>query len=127
MSRSRFTLASAGLPLALLLLNAPANAQDSHYAPHGSVQQFAAPDCFIEKGAWEGGSRPCTAKDFDAWLADLAHWRAERKIRIGYSDQRYALPEFKWTQSAFMQPQMMVQDRYFYDPVAGKYTVDRLP
>ena len=24
-----------------------------------------------------------------------------------------------------MQPQMMVHDRYFYDPVAGKYTVDR--
>ncbi|HUO13741.1 MAG TPA: formylglycine-generating enzyme family protein [Verrucomicrobiae bacterium] len=24
-----------------------------------------------------------------------------------------------------MQPQMMVQERYFYDPVAGKYTVDR--
>ena len=23
-----------------------------------------------------------------------------------------------------MQPQMMVHDRYFYDPVAGKYTVD---
>ena len=27
--------------------------------------------------------------------------------------------------SAFIQPQMMVHDRYFYDPVAGKYTVDR--
>jgi gamma-glutamyl hercynylcysteine S-oxide synthase len=24
-----------------------------------------------------------------------------------------------------MQPQLMVEDRYFYDPVAGKYTVDR--
>jgi iron(II)-dependent oxidoreductase len=24
-----------------------------------------------------------------------------------------------------MQPQMMVQDRFFYDPVAGKYTVER--
>ena len=24
-----------------------------------------------------------------------------------------------------MQPQMMVHDRYFYDPVAGQYTVDR--
>jgi formylglycine-generating enzyme required for sulfatase activity len=24
-----------------------------------------------------------------------------------------------------MQPQMMVEDRYFYDPIAGKYTVDR--
>jgi formylglycine-generating enzyme required for sulfatase activity len=31
----------------------------------------------------------------------------------------------KWTQSSFIQPQMMVHDRYFYDPVAGKYTVDR--
>jgi formylglycine-generating enzyme required for sulfatase activity len=31
----------------------------------------------------------------------------------------------QWTQSSFIQPQMMVQDRYLYDPVAGKYTVDR--
>jgi iron(II)-dependent oxidoreductase len=28
-------------------------------------------------------------------------------------------------QSAFIQPQMMVHDRYFYDPAAHKYTVDR--
>src|ERR1700722_20590895 len=98
MTRSRFPLAS--LSLAFLLLNAPAKAQDSHYAPHGSVQQFSAPDCFIEKGAWEGGSRPCTTQDFDDWLADLTHWRAERKIRIGYSDQRYRLRLFQLNQSA---------------------------
>ncbi|MGB8536594.1 MAG: SUMF1/EgtB/PvdO family nonheme iron enzyme [Acidobacteriaceae bacterium] len=125
MSRSRFTLAWAGLPVALLLWNGPASPQDSHYAPHGSVQQFDAPDCFIEKGAWEGGSRPCTGQDFDDWLHDLTHWRTERRIRIGFSDQRYALPAFKWIQSAFIQPQMMVQDRYFYDPLAGNYTVNR--
>ena len=35
------------------------------------------------------------------------------------------MPALKWTQSSFMQPQMMVHDRYFYDPVVGKYTVDR--
>ena len=35
------------------------------------------------------------------------------------------MPELRWTQSSFIQPQMMVEDRYFYDPVAGKYTVDR--
>jgi formylglycine-generating enzyme required for sulfatase activity len=35
------------------------------------------------------------------------------------------MPALKWTQSSFMQPQMMVQDRYIYDPAAGKYTVDR--
>ncbi len=34
-------------------------------------------------------------------------------------------PALQWTQSSFIQPQMMVQDRYFYDPVADKYTVDR--
>jgi formylglycine-generating enzyme required for sulfatase activity len=49
----------------------------------------------------------------------------ERRIRIGYDGARYDLPALQWTQSSFMQPQMMVQDRYFYDPIAGKYTVDR--
>ena len=125
MTRSRSTLAWAGLPLAVLLINTPAKAQDSHYAPRGGSQQFSAPDCFTVRGAWEGGSQPCTAKSFDDWLKDLNHWRAERKIRIGYGSQRYELPAFQWTQSAFIQPQMMVQERYFYDPVAGKYTVDR--
>ena len=46
-------------------------------------------------------------------------------IRIGYNGSEYERPELKWTQSSFIQPQMMAEDRYFYDPVAGKYTVDR--
>jgi len=72
-----------------------------------------------------GGSKPCTQNEHESWLADITHWRNERRIRIGYDRSRYDLPVLKWTQSSFMQPQMMVQDRYFYDPVAGKYTVDR--
>ena len=55
----------------------------------------------------------------------LAIGAMERRIRIGYNDARYELPALQWTQSSFIQPQMMVQDRYFYDPVAHKYTVDR--
>jgi len=109
--------------LALTLFALPLLAQDSHYRPEG--QQIPAPGCIVPRGAWEGGSKACTPEDFEAWLKDITHWRAERKIRIGYSNERYLKPEFKWAQSAFMQPQMMVQDRYFYDPVAGKYTVDR--
>jgi formylglycine-generating enzyme required for sulfatase activity len=42
-----------------------------------------------------------------------------------YSGAEYDRPELKWTQRSFIQPQMMVEDRYLYDPVAGKYTVDR--
>jgi iron(II)-dependent oxidoreductase len=77
------------------------------------------------KGEWEGGSKPCSVQEHDAWLADIQYWRSERRIRIGYSGSRYDIPALKWTQSSFMQPQMMVEDRYFYDPVAHKYTVDR--
>lgn len=82
-------------------------------------------ECFTLKGAWQGGYTPCTAATHDAWLKDITHWRFERKIRIGYNGSRYENPALKWTQSSFIQPQMMVQDRYFYYPVSGKYTVDR--
>ena len=109
--------------LVAAVLAVPILAQDTRSAPVG--QQIPAPGCLTQRGAWEGGSRPCTPQDFEEWLKDITHWRAERKIRIGYSGERYEMPAFKWAQSAFMQPQMMVQDRYFYDPVAGKYTVDR--
>ena len=72
-----------------------------------------------------GWIHACTESTHQEWLNDVTHWRAERRIRTGYDDARYQMPPLLWTQSSFMQPQMMAQDRYFYDPVAGKYTVDR--
>jgi iron(II)-dependent oxidoreductase len=101
----------------------PLQAQDTRFRPEG--QQIPPPDCLTMKGAWEGGSRPCSADEHAAWLKDIRHWRFERRIRIGYYGSRYAMPALEWTQSSFMQPQMMVEDRYFYDPVAHRYTVDR--
>ena len=102
---------------------AQANAQDSKYRP--VKQQIPSPPCFTLRGAWQGGYTPCTAESHEDWLKDVTHWRMERRIRIGYNDARYRMPALQWTQSSFIQPQMMVQDRYFYDPVAHKYTVDR--
>jgi formylglycine-generating enzyme required for sulfatase activity len=61
----------------------------------------------------------------DDWLRDITHWRNERRIRTGLDDSAYKNPALQWTQSAFVQPQMMVHDRYFYDPAARRYTVDR--
>jgi len=108
---------------ALLQTGATALAQDTKYPPRN--QQIPAPECLFIRGAWQGGYTPCTPADREAWLKDISHWRFERRIRIGYNGDRYAIPELKWTQSAFFQPQMMVQERYFYDPVSRKYTVDR--
>jgi len=70
-------------------------------------------------------TRVCSVREHEEWLADVRHWRDERRIRIGYSAARYEIPALKWTQSSFIQPQMMVEDRYFYDPVGNRYTVDR--
>jgi len=107
------------------------SAQDTRYVPGGATawnpdwQQIPGPSCLETRGAWEGGSTPCAPEDHLNWLADVTHWRDERRIRIGYDGARYAMPALQWTQSSFIQPQMMVQDRYFYDPVARRYTVDR--
>ena len=111
------------LATVFLAVACAAFAQDTHY--HPERQQIPVPSCMMMKGAWEGGSRFCTAEDHEAWLTDIRHWRNERRIRIGYDGSRYDMPALKWTQSSFMQPQMMVEDRYFYDPIAHRYTVDR--
>ena len=105
-------------------------AQDTNYEPSG--QQIPPPECLTLKGAWEGGYTPCTEETHQDWLRDITHWRTERRIRVGLDGPRsegipdfYQLPALQWTRSAFIQPQMMVHDRYFYDPAAHKYTVDR--
>lgn len=98
-------------------------AQDSKFRPNN--QQIPVPDCLSLKGLLDNGYTSCTADDHQLWLKDIIHWRNERRIRIGYNGSRYEIPELLWTQSSFIQPQMMVQDRFFYDPIVGKYTVDR--
>jgi len=117
----RFVVA---ISLALLFAGLAVRAQDSHFSPND--QQIPAPDCLsAAKDLWIAGVRLCTPADHEAWLADIRHWRDERRIRIGYDGSRYEILALQWAQSSFIQPQMMVQDRYFYDPVAGKYTVGR--
>ena len=109
--------------LAILMLVATfASAQYTHYTPDGD--QIPGPDCLQPKRPVDGLPKPCTAEDYKAWLDDVTHWRNEARIRAGYSDHEYERPELKWTQSSFMQPQMMVEDRYFYDAEAGRYTVE---
>jgi len=111
-------VAVAFVTLSLLLTG-----QDTQF--HPDDQLIPTPACLDMKGAWEGGSTPCTQDEHETWLADIRHWRDERRIRVGFNGSRYDLPALKWTQSSFFQPQMMVEDRYFYDPVSHRYTVDR--
>ena len=121
MTRFNHSSVTAALLLSATVLSCLA--QDTKYHPQN--QQIPSPECLTLRGAWEGGYTPCTDATHQQWLDDVTHWRMERRIRIGYDDARYHVPALLWTQSSFIQPQMMVQDRYFYDPVIHKYTVDR--
>ena len=101
-------------------------AQDTKYPPER--EQIPGPPnaseakehCCVTEG-----QAPTPTSAWEAWLADIKHYRHERLIRAGYNGDQYDRPEFRWTWKAFIQPQMMIEDRYFYDPVAGRYTVDR--
>ena len=107
----------------LFWVPAGGSAQDVKYPPKG--EEFLGPDCSTLPGLWLEPPIPCRPSDIEDWLADLQHWRNERLIRVGFDPSQYDRPELKWTQSSFIQPQMMIEERYFYDPAARKYTVDR--
>jgi len=116
-------LRTAGLGILAAAIALASHAQDTLSAPH--AQQLPPPDCLTLHNAWEHLPSGCPPFAHERWLQDLNHWRNERRIRTTFDPARYDLPALRWTQSSFIQPQMMVHDRYFYDPVAGKYTVDR--
>ena len=109
--------------LACLSPNGVTIAQEPSFRP--VEQQLSSPECLSPQGPHDHHSLSCPENTHAAYLRGLHHWKTERLIRIGYDGVRYADPATAWTQSSFIQPQMMVQDRYFYDPVTGKYTVDR--
>jgi formylglycine-generating enzyme required for sulfatase activity len=105
----------------VLSLTFAARAQDTRYPPKS--QLIPGPACLASRGL--GASTPCSESTHAEWLNDVKRWRDERRIRIGYDGSRYNNPALRWTWTSFIQPQMMVQDRYFYDPVSRRYTVDR--
>jgi formylglycine-generating enzyme required for sulfatase activity len=107
----------------LLFVSTALFSQDTKFRARN--QLIPAPDCLTMRGAWLGGSSSCTESTHREWIEDIRRWRTERLIRIGYSGARYEIPELRWTQTSFIQPQMMVQDRYFFDPATNRYTVDR--
>jgi hypothetical protein len=68
---------------------------------------------------------PASPDQRDAWLGSLKAWRDVRKKEIGYKDDLYSHGALDWARHVFTQAQILVWDRSLYDPVAGKYTVDR--
>jgi len=98
-------------------------AQDSAVHPKG--EQIDAPLCDTIPDEETHRATVCGERDINEWLADIQRWRQERLLRIGYEETDYTRPELRWAQSDLVQTQMMIHDRYFYDPATASYTVDR--
>ncbi len=100
--------------------------QENRFRPQGA--QIPGPRGNSAQPSWltemQGWTRE-QPSEFQSWMDDIRAWRTERLIRIGYNDAEYRRPEFAWTQRNFVAPQVMVEDRYLYDPAARKFTVDR--
>jgi iron(II)-dependent oxidoreductase len=113
--------------LAACVLSPHTRAQDSQFVafPWTKQSMIGGPACLSYPQPWEGPWTACDEATHQAWLADVRRWRDERRIRVGLGDARYRDPHAAWARGAFMQAQAMIEDRYLYDPVAGRYTVDR--
>ena len=125
------TLFCGSVACGSMTLSTPLAAQDVAYpplqnviAPHAS-EEMPPPRCAAIPEYNSGTPVRCTAADAAEYLTDLRHWRHEERIRMGLQPDQYNVEALRWTQSSYIQPQMMVHDRYFFDPVAGRYTVDR--
>jgi len=77
---------------------------------------------FQEMGRWKIDADGAA----EEWVQGLIEWRGEHLIRIGFDDHLYRRPDLAWSQANFVHTLVMVEDRFFYDPEAGRYTVDRL-
>jgi len=124
--RARWLVFAASLLLCLPFAAQEFNVPHNVYPPKdeqipGPANDGAAVDFCCAKG----GQAPISQAVFNDWLAYIKTWRREHLVRMGYDGAQYDRPELKWTQSSFVQPQMMAHDRYFYDPQSGRYTVDR--
>jgi iron(II)-dependent oxidoreductase len=101
---------------------AAALAQDTNYPARDNL--IPGPDC-LDTQVLMVGYNACTPEQMKAWRKDVFNWRDESRTRAGYNDAQYRRPELQWAQSSYMQPQVMFEERYLYDPVKGAYTVDR--
>lgn len=68
---------------------------------------------------------PTSPSQWPTWLQQIQTQRIKDLNSINYTGEVYLIPELEWTQTAYIQPQMMIHDLFFYDPVRNVYTVDK--
>ncbi|MDP4129263.1 MAG: SUMF1/EgtB/PvdO family nonheme iron enzyme [Bacteroidota bacterium] len=68
---------------------------------------------------------PANPAQYENWLSEMKNWRISEKSRFNYNDSMYRKHGAGWQHKIFIYTLTMGSDRYLFDPVSGKYTVDR--
>ncbi len=74
---------TAGLSLLAAVFTAQASAQGGAQGGNPQGQLLLAPPCLATGPIVRPGAAACTPSTHRDWLTDIAHWRTERRIRIG--------------------------------------------
>ena len=106
--------------LCLLILSQTAASQTSTTSRLASSEP--APTLKVDSQTING---PPDAFHRDTWVDQMKSWRIAERERIKYSGAEYMRTDLLWTQRSFIQPLVMIEDRFLFDPVANKYTVNR--
>jgi len=108
---------------ALFSCAARLKAQLPNYAPQG--EQFPGPACNYVPQYNGPPARRCSPEEIQYWLDYLTRWRIQGRMRAGDAANFQPAPDLAWAEHDFIQPQVMVHDRYLYDPDRQMYTVKR--
>lgn len=56
----------------------------------------------------QGPTNPADPASVEEWRQALVTWRTRMRKKIAYNGSIYDVPELKWTQTSYIQPQMLV-------------------
>lgn len=69
---------------------------------------------------------PTDPARWPAWRAQLRRWRDEARDRDGHDTRQYADPEHRWASRCWVVGLIWLWDDLLWDPVAGRFTPERL-
>jgi len=94
----------------LILINAKSEAQNGRVWLTETQQQIIGPTDTTEIANWQ---------------KQIEQWRKIEKTKLAFRDTHYNDKEIQWVRDDFIQTQLMVQERSFYNPAKNEYTVDK--
>jgi iron(II)-dependent oxidoreductase len=68
---------------------------------------------------------PSSHAAFPSWFGNITEWKKYTLDSIKYDSSIYNITKLLWTSSSFVQPQVMIHDRYLFNPITQQWTVDR--